>query len=202
MHFMFKTNTNYFTTLFLIGILFASCSTSERSHGGRYSSSGKREKSEPRPSSEKVYSFEKKTKETKTSDAKSRPSGLRSDIINTAMTFIGTSYRSGGKSPESGFDCSGFTGYVFTQNGIPLSGSSDNIAKLGREKSRNELLPGDLVFFGNEQRISHVAIVSENMDNKLKVVHATTSAGVKTDVISDYEYWESRFLFGKDIISK
>ena len=57
-------------------------------------------------------------------------------------------------------------------------------------------------FFGNEQRISHVAIVSENLDKKLKVVHATTSAGVKTDVITDYAYWESRFLFGKDILSK
>ena len=118
------------------------------------------------------------------------------------MSYLGTTYQSGGKSPDSGFDCSGFTSFVFTQNGIPLSGSSDKLAQLGKEKRRDELLPGDLVFFGNEQRISHVAIVSDNQNKKLKVVHATTSAGVKTDIISDYAYWESRFLFGKDILTK
>jgi len=64
-----------------------------------------------------------------------------------------------------------------------------------------QLLPGDLVFFGDENRISHVAIVAETSDNHIQVVHATTSAGVKMDEITSSEYWSSRFLFGKDIIS-
>lgn len=198
--------TNKISLFFVAGIcialMMASCSTSNTYRSGKYSSAGKREKSDNKNSSEKTYTHEKKSRENKKEDKSQDVSGIRLDIINTALSYIGTTYRSGGKSPESGFDCSGFTGYVFSQNGIPLAGSSDNLARLGKEKNRDDLAPGDLVFFGNEQRISHVAIVSENMDKKLKVVHATTSAGVKTDVITDYAYWESRFLFGKDILSK
>ncbi|MBK8053142.1 MAG: C40 family peptidase [Saprospiraceae bacterium] len=198
--------TNKISLFFVVGIcialMMASCSTSNTYRSGKYSSAGKREKSDSKKSSEKAYTYEKKPGENKKEDKSQDVSGIRLDIINTALSYIGTTYRSGGKSPESGFDCSGFTGYVFSQNGIPLAGSSDNLARLGKEKNRDDLAPGDLVFFGNEQRISHVAIVSENLDKKLKVVHATTSAGVKTDVITDYAYWESRFLFGKDILSK
>jgi cell wall-associated NlpC family hydrolase len=169
---------------------------------GKYSSDGKRERSSHKPDNVPAYTHNSKKEETKSKTKISNISKTRKDIISTAMAYMGTSYRSGGKSPESGFDCSGFAGYVFTQNGIPISGSSDMIAKMGKEKDRSDLQPGDLIFFGNADRISHVAIVSDNEDNQLKVIHATTSSGVKTDLISNYEYWESRYLFAKDILSK
>jgi cell wall-associated NlpC family hydrolase len=201
---MIKMNKVLFFALsgLYITLLMTSCSTSNTAKSGKYSSSGKREKSDIRKDPEINYTYEKKSKEHKKESNNLNVSGIRLEIINTALSYLGTTYQSGGKSPDSGFDCSGFTSFVFTQNGIPLSGSSDKLARLGKEKSRDELLPGDLVFFGNEQRISHVAIVSDNQNKKLKVVHATTSAGVKTDIISDYAYWESRFLFGKDILTK
>lgn len=183
-------------------VSMTSCSSSKNALSSKYSSREKREKQKDKPANEQIYTKEKKPNDAKSSNTKNSVTGIRLDIINTAMNYLGTSYKSGGKSPESGFDCSGFAGYVFSQNGIRISGSSDSLAKLGKNKERNELVPGDLVFFGNTQRISHVAIVSENKDQKLKVIHATTSAGVKTDIISDYQYWESRYLFGKDIISR
>jgi cell wall-associated NlpC family hydrolase len=75
------------------------------------------------------------------------------------------------------------------------------LAKKGRNKSKEDLGPGDLVFFGDSDRISHVAIVASHNGDSLTVIHATTSAGVKVDNINGSAYWESRFLFGRDILS-
>ncbi|MBK8079854.1 MAG: C40 family peptidase [Saprospiraceae bacterium] len=67
-------------------------------------------------------------------------------MIDTASSYIGSNYQSGGKNPDTGFDCSGFTSFVFRKNGIDISGPSHDLAKLGKSKNKNELAPGDLVF--------------------------------------------------------
>ncbi|MFZ1750100.1 MAG: C40 family peptidase [Saprospiraceae bacterium] len=200
-----KSVFKLYLVLFSLGMLITSCSPSNSSRiTGRYSTADKREKSDRKTTSERRYSANERKKESKKYDreAKAIPEGVRSDIVNTALKFQGIAYRSGGKSPDSGFDCSGFTGFVFNQNGFPIKGSSDQQALLGKQKSREDLRPGDLVFFGHDDQISHVAIVSDSSKDHLEVVHATTSVGVKIDLISQSDYWLSRYLFGVDIISK
>ena len=188
----------------LFVVLISSCSTSHVSRSyGKYSAAQKRNK-ENRPTVEdKKYSYSTKTsKKSKNESEVLTPGHKRDDIVITAMKYTGKSYKSGGKNPETGFDCSGFTTFVFNQNGIPISGPSDKQAQLGPHKPTEQLLPGDLVFFGNEDRISHVAIVATNRQNGLEVIHSTTSSGVKIDNITNSDYWQSRFLFGVDVIKK
>ena len=186
--------------IILMGL--ASCSHQSSSRTSKYSSAKKRSQQRHTSKENDTYSYKNNKNEIKASGSSANVSLIRKEIVISATQLTGTNYRSGGKSPETGFDCSGFTGYIFTLNGMNISGPSHQLATLGKAKSQDQLQPGDLVFFGNEDRISHVAIVADHSDNQLKVVHATTSAGVKVDEISKSEYWQTRFLFGRDLLSK
>lgn len=195
-------NTTFGILLCLFGLVITSCSpTTTTKRSSKYSSAEKREKSTRQKTSEnKKYAYQTKFSVEKGKNESNLMT--RDEIVLSAMKYAGRDYKPGGKTPETGFDCSGFTTFVFNLNGIPVSGSSDQQAKLGKQKSKSSLLPGDLVFFGNDERISHVAIVASNKPDELEIVHSTTSAGVKIDNISASEYWNSRFLFGVDVISK
>jgi len=63
------------------------------------------------------------------------------------MRYLGVTYKWGGASPSSGFDCSGLTMYVFAQIGVSLPHYAAAQYGLGRPVSKSELAPGDLVFF-------------------------------------------------------
>ena len=81
-------------------------------------------------------------------------SSSNSDIAATAKQYLGTGYVYGGASPR-GFDCSGFTMYVYSQHGysLPHSATSQWQSGLGtRVYSISELQPGDLVFFNDPSR--------------------------------------------------
>ncbi|MDR2443280.1 MAG: C40 family peptidase, partial [Deltaproteobacteria bacterium] len=78
------------------------------------------------------------------------------NILKTAFSQVGNPYRYGGSSPETGFDCSGFVGWVYQQYGVKLPRSSRDMLKVGDPVSREELRPGDLVFFN--YGYSHVGI--------------------------------------------
>ena len=87
-------------------------------------------------------------------------STIASDLIDAAKKLIGSRYRTGSSGPNA-FDCSGFTSYVFRKMGIELKRSSREQNTQGeRVASIAELLPGDLVFFGNNGRrgeaVNHV----------------------------------------------
>lgn len=176
-----------------------SCSSSKSGSLGHYSSVHKRS---TKKSNTKERRSARVAAYSKSNGSKNSEDMIRDEIVLSAMKYTGRDYKPGGKSPDTGFDCSGFTSYIFSQNGIPLSGPSHKQATLGKQKSKSSLLPGDLVFFGNEDRISHVAIVASNKKEHLEIVHATTSAGVQIDNITDSEYWTDRYLFGVDIVSK
>ena len=81
-------------------------------------------------------------------------------VLQSALSFTGIRYRYGGSSPVTGFDCSGFVGYVFRESaGLKLPRASNQMAGVqGRELTRQELKPGDLVLFAHRKRISHVGI--------------------------------------------
>jgi cell wall-associated NlpC family hydrolase len=148
-----------------------------------------------------VKSEKSTAKPSTTSSMSAVEKNKREDVLKEAEKHIGTPYKYSGKTPE-GFDCSGFTNYVFNQNDLKISGPSHELAMMGVYKDQNELKPGDLVFFGGDNKISHVGIVKENTVEKTYFIHSSTSAGIKIDEINSSDYWRSRYLFGRDLISE
>ncbi len=98
----------------VIGLFFTSCSTSNhRRSSGTFSSTSKRKHIDQKSREDKQYAYKSRT--TSKSKKESGPistSYQRDEIILTALKYTGKSYKSGGKTPESGFDCSGFTSFV------------------------------------------------------------------------------------------
>ncbi|WP_419821505.1 NlpC/P60 family protein [Anoxybacterium hadale] len=84
-------------------------------------------------------------------------SGSGSDIVAYAKSFLGTPYVHGGSSPK-GFDCSGFTQYVYSHFGGSLPRTTTGQYGTGTYVEKSQLKPGDLVFFSSSSRISHVGI--------------------------------------------
>ena len=123
-------------------------------------------------------------------------SAKRQVVVEYAAQFLGVPYVYGGSTP-SGFDCSGFTSYVFknTVGSIPRVAQSQFDATT--RVSRDELLPGDLVFFGSSaSSISHVGIYVGN-DQFIHSPH--TGDVVKYDSLNS-SYYSSRFQGGGRVI--
>lgn len=89
-------------------------------------------------------------------DAPAGDASRQSRVVSISLQYLGIPYVWGGSTPASGFDCSGFTAYVFRQVGVSLPHSSRAQAQLGRAVPLNKLQPGDLVFRGSP--IHHVGI--------------------------------------------
>ncbi len=108
-----------------------------------------------------------------------------SDLVQTAMACRGIRYSRGGTS-RGGFDCSGFTRYIFAKYGVSLPHSSAAQSRLGVPVSRDELRPGDLVFFHTYRAgVSHVGIyIGDN-----RFIHAATHGrGVTVDSLNSSYY--------------
>jgi hypothetical protein len=85
-------------------------------------------------------------------------------LITFARQFLGTPYVFGGSSP-AGFDCSGFTQYVYREFGFHIGRTAQSQLGFGRAVERSDLQKGDLVFFGSSaNNIVHVAIYMGNGD--------------------------------------
>jgi hypothetical protein len=116
-----------------------------------------------------------------------------SDLVLSAMNFLGTPYKWGGNSADEGFDCSGFTRHVFELSlGLVLPRRSDEQAKAdGLAKVRQQdLQPGDLVFFNTRKRnYSHVGIYVGDS----RFIHAPRSgAAVRVESMTS-AYWSKRY---------
>jgi cell wall-associated NlpC family hydrolase len=115
-----------------------------------------------------------------------------------ALSLVGTPYRYGGNTPESGFDCSGLIGYVFRSSlALVLPRTTDALFKAAGERiAVSELRTGDLVFFGSRRDVSHAGIyVGES-----RFVHAPSSGGtVRLDHL-DSAYWNARFLGARRVL--
>lgn len=127
------------------------------------------------------------------------PDVQRTALVDFAESLIGVGYRYGGDSPARGFDCSGFTCYVMRQAQIQLPRTSHEQARLGRKKEVTRVRPGDLIFFGHGNRVTHVAIVLSRDRNRIDVVHSTSSRGVVRDNILGSDYWRNRTLWAVDL---
>ncbi len=117
--------------------------------------------------------------------------GKSEELINRAMEVIGVRYRWDSELPQSGLDGSSFVGYVFKDKlGFLLPRKSTQMSRVGKPISREELQPGDLVFF-NTMRLtfSHVGIyVGDN-----KFIHSPSKGtSVRVDDLGSL-YWDKRF---------
>lgn len=114
-----------------------------------------------------------------------------SDVVFKAVSMIGTRYQRGGQTPDAGFDCSGFVRYVFAQTlQRELPRTSAEMSALGEQIAREQLQPGDLVFYNTLKRaFSHVGIyIGEG-----RFVHAP-SRGRHVEIVDMADrYWQRRF---------
>ncbi len=111
------------------------------------------------------------------------------DFFSNVSQYFGTRYRFGGQTP-AGFDCSGFVRFMFDKVfNMSLPRSSKEMSALGNKVSKNDLQPGDLVFFHSKsQRINHVGIFIGNDT----FVHSSLTKGITEDQLK-HEYYEKRF---------
>jgi len=113
------------------------------------------------------------------------------EILMQALSLTGIQYKYGGNSPETGFDCSGFVRYVFSQaTQITLPPTARAISQMGKTVKKEELQPGDLVFFNTlKSAFSHVGIYMGNN----KFIHSPSPGGKVRVENMDSAYWKTRF---------
>ena len=128
------------------------------------------------------------------------PSPIADDVLMRAIGLVGTPYRWGGNTPDSGFDCSGLIKYVYRDAaGISLPRSTrEMIVMRAPTVDAGSLQSGDLVFFatGGGSQVSHAGIyVGEG-----RFVHAPSTGGtVRLDYLSN-SYWAKAYLQAKRVI--
>lgn len=125
-----------------------------------------------------------------------RPSPVALDpeltpLIRTARSQLGVTYHPGGASPATGFDCSGFTQWVFRQHGIPLPRQTVDQYRAGEQVRGERLQQGDLVFFDIEKKgASHVGIYEASG----WFIHCSSPGGqVREDYLAA-KYWQQHYL--------
>jgi cell wall-associated NlpC family hydrolase len=104
------------------------------------------------------------------------PTAVAARVLETADQYVGVPYVWGGNTPTSGFDCSGFTKYVFAKQGIRLPRTSREQARAGQGVAVDfgAFLPGDILLFAEpNEAISHVAIYVGNG----RIIHASSAMG-------------------------
>jgi cell wall-associated NlpC family hydrolase len=117
---------------------------------------------------------------------------LREGLVRTARRYIGKSYRWGGASARTGFDCSGLTMTVYRLNGLDLPRNSRAQFDAGTPISRETLEKGDLVFFytGRKGRVSHVGIYT----GAGKFIHAPRRGkAIRVSALSS-DYYRKRYM--------
>ncbi|MDR2113423.1 MAG: C40 family peptidase [Candidatus Accumulibacter sp.] len=122
------------------------------------------------------------------------------DLILKGLELVGINYRRGGVNPDSGLDCSGFVQVVFKDAlGKLLPRTAREQSKVGEVVARNELKPGDLVFFNTMRRaFSHVGIYLG--DNHF--VHAPRAGGeIRVEDMSQ-GYWAKRYNGARRIVER
>jgi cell wall-associated NlpC family hydrolase len=113
------------------------------------------------------------------------------DLAVYALGLIGVEYRYGGEEPASGLDCSGLVRHVFQQvTGVTLPRTAKELSRLGDKVARDQLQPGDLVFFNTRRfAFSHVGIYLGDG----RFIHAPRTGRDVEIARFDNAYWQKRF---------
>lgn len=127
----------------------------------------------------------------------------RDKIVNYAKKQIGVKYKYAGNSPKSGFDCSGFTKYVFSHFNYDIPRSSSAYANIGKKINVKDCKKGDILLFtgsNKHKRVTgHLGIVVSNENGTIKFIHASSSRGVMISDLS-ISYFKERILGARRII--
>jgi N-acetylmuramoyl-L-alanine amidase len=129
------------------------------------------------------------------------PSAAASRLLHTADSYRGVKYVWGGNTPGEGFDCSGFTKYVFAKSHVALPRTSREQARTGTAIPADfgSLRPGDLMFFAEPgEAISHVAIYAGDG----VILHASSSLGHVgyTDLNSGGDWFVAYFVAARRVL--
>lgn len=122
-----------------------------------------------------------------------------SAVVDYAKTFLGFKYVSGGKNPNTGFDCSGFTSYVYKHFGVTIAASSASQINYGTPVEKANMKPGDLILYLNDgkTKIGHCGIYIGGG----QFIHAANSKrGVVIDKV-DNSYYGPRFVAARRIVN-
>lgn len=127
---------------------------------------------------------------------------LRYELIKMAQKLEGIKYVYAGTDPNKGFDCSGFTQYLYNHIGLEIPHNSQLQSKLSTSHTTmQDLKPGDLVFFGSWKgeipRAGHAGIVYDKIGDDITIIHCVTGGVSIEGKDSSWDrYWINYFLFG------
>lgn len=142
---------------------------------------------------------EEKHKENNNEQLNQNANSKGIEVVEFALKYLGYKYVVGGKNPETGFDCSGFTRFVFLQFGYGLGNTAAEQNNIGTEISRNDLKPGDLILFYDEAKtkIGHTGIYISDGE----FIHsANPERGVVKDNINTNSYYNERYIVARRIV--
>lgn len=127
----------------------------------------------------------------RTNQSAQNSSAEMNELTDYARSLIGTPYKYGGMSPDTGFDCSGFVGHVFKEKlGKNLPRSSAEISHTGIAQKSTLLQPGDLVFYNTlHKTYSHVGIYLGDG----QFIHSPSKGKLVSIVNMDEPYWRKRY---------
>ncbi|MDO4692536.1 MAG: C40 family peptidase [Porphyromonadaceae bacterium] len=119
-----------------------------------------------------------------------------SQLIRSGERLLGKPYRSRGIAPWP-LDCSGYVSYLYQKLGVSIPRSSAALSTFVKKVA--EARPGDLVFFkgrnASSSRVGHVALVVDNKDGDLTIMHSTNSRGIIKHKLKSHRYFNKRFLY-------
>jgi len=120
-----------------------------------------------------------------------------SNVVSTARSLIGTPYKWGGRSPKTGFDCSGFVWYVFNEYGVELPRTSGEMLTAGYPVTEASIRPGDILIYniGSRRRSLHAAIAT----GRGTFVHSPSSGKTVSEVSMSDDYWQGRLIGARRI---
>lgn len=111
-------------------------------------------------------------------------------IARHAVSMIGAPYLYGGSTPDTGFDCSGLVFYTYAQSGVTVPRTSLEQFRLARKISLNEALEGDILFFEDQEKLSHVGIYI----GAGQFVHAPSSGRMVSIASLDNAYYQMHLV--------
>ena len=123
---------------------------------------------------------------------------LGEDVADLAQENLGVRYKSGGASPKSGFDCSGFVYWVFSKYGVSVPRDSVRQSRAGQEVAKNDLLPGDIIIFriANTPNGRHSAIYLGDD----RFIHSPSAGShVRIESLSA-SYWARHYLTARRVL--
>ena len=122
--------------------------------------------------------------------APTRSSDVRGSIAELALSMVGVQYRYGGADPREGFDCSGLVYYTYTSKGLSVPRTSQAQFSAARTISLAQAAEGDLLFFRDQKKLSHVGIYLGDG----RFVHAPSSGDAVRVASIDAPYYQRHLI--------